>query len=154
MTRFTLHQPTAHPGGGTSKCLACGIVLIILVLVPGVGPAAEWLAPAAGQTLSAPWVKDIVARLDEHRINDFLAKAPGAPPHPALVRYYLNRAAQAVHTGNQQLAQFYIDRTTGVFDSGVLRGYYSRAEVEPIKRLIREKAKAAMKGEKLPVARD
>jgi hypothetical protein len=64
---------------------------------------------------------------------------------------YLNNAAQALQAGNKPLAQSYVDRTIGIFEAGVMRGYSSRSDVEPIKKLILERAEAAIKGEKMPL---
>ena len=145
------HRPTANSCGGARWNWAMMTSLVATVLaVPGFGLTAGWLAPASDQAVTAPWVKDIAAQLEREPYGDMFVNAPGEPPHPAVVRY-LNNAAHALQAGNKSLAQSYIDRTIGIFDSGVLRGYYSRSDVEPIKKLIREKGEAAMKGEKIPV---
>lgn len=98
-------------------------------------------------------MKDIAAKLGQEPYRDVFVNAPGEPPHPAVVRY-LNNAAQALQAGNKQLAQSYVDRTIGIFESGVIRGYYSRSDIEPIKKLIEEKARAAMRGEQIAVVQE
>lgn len=138
-------------GAARRKGVSFIFVVALAFIAPGFGLAAGWLAPASDQAVSAPWVKDIAAQLEREPYRDVFVNAPGEPPHPAVVRY-LNNAAHALQAGNKLLAQSYIDRTIGIFDSGVLRGHYSRSEVEPITKLIRERGEAAMKGETIPVA--
>ncbi len=153
MSAYPQHRPTVNSCGGAKGNSAMMTALVATVLtLPGFGLAAGWLAPASDQAVTAPWVKDITAQLEREPYGGMFVNAPGEPPHPAVVRY-LNNAAQALQAGNKLLAQSYVDRTIGIFDSGVLRGYYSRSEVEPIKKLIRDRADAAMRGEKMPVAR-
>lgn len=147
------HRHTTDSLSGGARRNRAGLIFIaaLTFTTPGFGLAADWLAPASDQAVTAPWVKDIAAQLEREPYRDVLVNAPGEPPHPAVVRY-LNNAAQALQAGNKLLAQSYVDRTIRIFESGVLRGYYSRSEVEPIKKLIRDRAEAAMKGEKIPVA--
>lgn len=153
MIRYRQHRQTTDTRGGGRRRTGAGLAFIVALTftAPGFGLAADWLAPASDQAVTAPWVKDIAAQLEREPYRDVLANAPGEPPHPAVVRY-LNNAAQALQAGSKLLAQSYVDRTIGIFESGVQRGYYTRTDVEPIKKLIRERAEAAMKGEKLPVA--
>lgn len=154
MIRCIQHQPTADfCGGGMWRWAGIVFVGAMVLAAPSVSLAADWLAPASDQAVSAPWVKDIAAQLERGPYREILMNASGGPPHPVVVRY-LNNAAQAVQAGNKVLAQSYVERTIGIFESGVLRGYYSRSEVEPITTLIRERAEAAMKGEKIPVAQE
>lgn len=136
---------------GQHRPAGLAFMVALAFTAPGVSLAADWLAPASDQAVTAPWVKDIAAQLESEPYRDVLANASGEPPHPVVVRY-LNNAAQALQGGNKLLAQSYVDRTIGIFESGVQRGYYNRSDIEPIKNLIRERAKAAMKGEKIPVA--
>jgi hypothetical protein len=138
-------------GGAAAYILGCVTAAAFLFAVPGFVPAAGWLAPGADQTVEAPWVKDVEAQLNENPYRDVFANAPGEPPHPAVVRY-LNNAAKALEAGNKPLARSYIDRTLDIFDNGVLRGYYSRSDVEPIKKMIRARAEAAIKGEQAATA--
>ena len=110
------------------------------------GVAADWLAPAADQTVTASWVNDIITQFNQEPYRGVFLNALGSTPQSAIVRY-LNNAAEALQAGNKPLAQSFVDRAIGIFDMGVQRGYYSQADVEPIKMLIRSKAEAAMKGE-------
>jgi hypothetical protein len=152
------HRPTANSYGGKTNpygtqwywAVMTSIFLTVLAAA-GFGMAAGWLAPASDQTVTAPWVKDIAAQLEREPYRDVLVNAPGEPPNPVVVRY-LNSAARALQAGNKLLAQSYIDRTIGIFDSGVLRGHYSRSDVDPIKKLIRERGEGAMSGEEVSVA--
>jgi len=151
--RFNRHQPTADPNWRTRWSRA-GLAIVVMVFVaPGFALAANWLAPASGQKVTAPWVKDIAVQLEQEPYRDVLASALAEPPHPAVVRY-LNHAAQALQTGNKPLAQSYVDQTIGMFELGVLRGYYSRPDIKPIQKLIRERAEAAMRGEKVSMAQE
>lgn len=149
MHRLNTAHATRNRGGrsGTAGNILCVLMAgACLFAIPGLGSAADWLAPGANQTVTAPWVKDITAQLDREPYRDVFVSAPSEPPHPAIVRY-LNSAAEALKAGNKPLAQSYVDRTIGIFDTGVVRGYYSRVEVEPIKKMIRTRAEAAIKGE-------
>ena len=146
------HRPTTNLCGKRSWTGLGMVCVVAMVLTsPRMVRAADWLAPASDQAVTAPWVMDIAAQLEREPYRDVLTNAPGEPPHPAIVRY-LNNAAHALQAGNKLLAQSYVDRTIGIFESGVLRGYYSRSEVEPINKLIRGRAEAAMKGEKMTTA--
>ncbi len=154
MIRSRQHRRTEGSRGKARKILAgLAFIVALAVIAPGFGLAADWLAPASDQAVTAPWVRHIAAQLEEEPYRDVLANASGEPPHPAVVRY-LNSAAQALQAGNKLLAQSYVDRTIGIFESGVQRGYYGRSEVELIKQLIRERAEAAMKGEKMTTAKE
>ncbi|MBX3335420.1 MAG: hypothetical protein KF876_14935 [Nitrospira sp.] len=154
MIRSRQHRRTEDSRGKTKRTLAgLAFIVALAVIPPGFGLAADWLAPASDQAVTAPWVKDIAAQLKEEPYRDVLANSLGEPPNPAVVRY-LNNAAQAMQSSKNLLAQSYIDRALGVFDSGVQRGYYSRSDVEPVKQLIRGKAEAAMKGEKMTAAEE
>lgn len=147
------HRRIADSLRGGARRNRAGLIFIVALsfIAPGFGLAAGWLAPASDQAVTAPWVKDIAAQLERKPYGDIFSNAPGEPPHPTIVRY-LNNAAQALQVGNKVLAQSYVDRTIRIFESGIQRGYYSRSDVEPITKLIRERAEAAMKGEKIPVA--
>lgn len=154
MIRCIQHQPTADfCGRGMWKWAGIVFVGAMVLAAPSVSLAADWLAPASDQAVSAPWVKDIAAQLERGPYREILMNASGGPPHPVVVRY-LNNAAQAVQAGNMVLAQSYVEQTIGIFESGVFRGYYSRSEIEPITTLIHERAEAAMKGEKIPLAQE
>ncbi|NGZ97702.1 MAG: hypothetical protein CV089_16540 [Nitrospira sp. WS110] len=153
MIQCRQHQRTVDFLHGGARRNQAGLLFIVALAftTSGFSLAAGWLAPASDQAVTAPWVKDVAAQLEQEPYRDVLGNAPGEPPHPMIVRY-LNNAAQALQVGNKLLAQSYVDRTIRIFESGVQRGYYSRSDVEPITKLIRERAEAAMKGEKIPVA--
>ena len=152
MDRFNPRQvDTSHrfrQGVGWSMA---GFVAAAAIFIAAPGSAADWLAPAADQIVTAPWVKDIAAQLEQDVYRDVLMNALGNSPQAEVVRY-LNNAAQALQAGNRPLAQSYLNRTIAIFDNGVQRGYYSRADVEPIKNMIRTRAKAAIKGEMVTTA--
>jgi len=123
-----------------------GFVIAATLLFATPGLAADWLAPAADQDVTAPWVNDITSQLEKDPYRGVFMNALGNSPQAVVVRY-LNNAAQALQAGNKPLAQSYVDRTIDIFDNGVQRGYYSQTDVEPIKKLIRTRAEAAIKGE-------
>jgi hypothetical protein len=131
--------------GGAGRILF-GVVAAALLFFATPSWAADWLAPAADQSVAAPWVKDLTAQLQQEPYRDVFMNALGNSPQSLIVRY-LNNAAQALQAGNKPLAQSYVDRTIEIFDNGVRRGYYSRGDVEPIAKLIRARADAAIKGE-------
>jgi hypothetical protein len=122
------------------------VLLLLATTVPSL--AAGWLAPAADQTVTAPWVKDLTVQLQQEPYRGVFQNALGNSPQALVVRY-LNHADQALQAGNKPLARSYVDRTIAIFDNGVGRGYYSPADVEPITKLIRAKAEAAIRGDKL-----
>lgn len=137
-----------HPEHARWSVLGC---VVAVLLFAGPGFAADWLAPAADQTVTAPWVKNVTAKLNEEPYRGVFANSMGEPPHSAIVRY-LNGAADAIQAGNKPLAESYVDRTIAIFDNGVRKGNYMRAEVEPIKQLIRSAAESAMKGGQVAAA--
>ncbi|WP_455378769.1 hypothetical protein [Petrachloros mirabilis] len=144
--RFIQQRPVRaeirHPEYARWSALGC-VVAVLLFASPAF--AADWLAPAADQTVTASWVKNVTAKLNEEPYRDVFANSMGEPPHSAIVRY-LNAAANAIEAGNKPLAESYIDRTIAIFDNGVRRGYYLREDVEPIKKFICSAAESAMKG--------
>ena len=146
MERFNTRQEERDQRlrGGVKNIAGFAVAAALFLATPGL--AADWLAPAADQDVTAPWVNDITAQLNEEPYRDVFVNALGNSPQAAIVRY-LNNAAQALQAGNKPLAQSYVDRTIDIFDNGVRRGYYSQTDVEPIKKLIRTRAEAAIKGE-------
>jgi hypothetical protein len=104
---------------------------------------AAWLAPAASDTLSADWVKQIEAALRTREYNELFINAPNSP-HSAIL-HLLNSAGYAIQDGNHAYARDLIDEALRIVDDGIRRGWYSRAEVEPVKSMIRSKAEAGLK---------
>lgn len=133
------------------RCVGIGRTMVgwaVMGALLNVAPtrAAEWLAPAADQAVTAAWVTDITTQLNQEPYRQVFLSAPGFSPQAAIVRY-LNSAAAAVQARKTALAQSYVDRVIGLFDAGVQRGYFAPGEVEPIKNLIRSHAASAIKGE-------
>jgi len=154
MYQLNAIQATPHRrrhSGAVGTILGIVVAAAVLFAVPGSGLAANWLAPGSDQTVKAPWVKDIAAELNEAPYRDIFANGMGEPPHSAVVRY-LNGAAQAIKAGNKPLAQSYLDLTLAIFDDGERRGHYERADVEMLKKLIRTRTEAAMKGGQVAAA--
>lgn len=121
------------------------LATVLLFGVPNAVLAADWLAPGSDQTMTSPWVKDLTVKLEQDQYRNVWMNALGNSPQAVIVRY-LNNADQALRAGNKPLAQSYVDRTIELFENGVNRGYYSRSDVEPLVKLIRTSADAAMKG--------
>jgi hypothetical protein len=146
MDRFNMRQAETNqrPRGVVKNVAGFVVAAAFFFATPGL--AADWLAPAADQDVTAPWVNDITSQLEKDPYRDIFMNALGNSPQAVVVRY-LNNAAQALQAGNKPLAQSYVDRTIDIFDNGVRRGYYSQTDVEPIKKLIRTSAEAAIKGE-------
>jgi hypothetical protein len=146
MERFNMRRAEMDQRlrGGVKKIAGFVVAAALLFATPGL--AADWLAPAADQDVTAPWVNDITSQLEKDAYRDVFMNALGNSPQAVVVRY-LNNAAQALQAGNKPLAQSYVDRTIDIFDKGVRQDYYSQADVEPIKKLIRTRAEAAIKGE-------
>ena len=54
MIRFHLCRPTADCGGGRNRWKWAGMAVLVTALsAPCIGVAADWLAPASDQTVSA-----------------------------------------------------------------------------------------------------
>lgn len=152
MERFRMRQEEMGRrlrGGVKNNIAGCVAAATLLFAAPGL--AADWLAPAADQDVMAPWVNDITSQLEKDPYRGVFMNALGYSPQAAIVRY-LNNAAQALQAGNKPLAQSYVDRAIDLFDRGVRRGYFSQADVVPIKKMIRTRAEAAIKGETKMVA--
>ena len=144
MDRFNQRQvDMSHRFRQGVRWSIAGFVFAAAIFIATPSSAADWLAPAADQIVMAPWVKDIQDSAQAASM-DVLMNALGNSPQTAVVRYLNNAASTSRET--VPLAQSYLDRTIAIFDNGVQRGYYSRADVEPIKNMISTGAKAAFRG--------
>jgi hypothetical protein len=107
--------------------------------------AAQWLAPAASDHITADWVKQIEADLASKPYQQVFMGVPGDPPIPAVL-HLLNNAAQALSNDNKPYAQLFVNDAIRVLDRGVNKGWYSAADIEPVETMIRTRAKAAFEG--------
>ena len=88
------HRHTTHSLSGGARRNRAGLILIaaLTFTTPGFGLAADWLAPASDQTVTAPWVKDIAAQLEREPYRDVLVNAPGEPPFSMTSRRVIPRS--------------------------------------------------------------
>lgn len=135
-----------HGFTGLSGIVAAGLTAVGLLAAAAPSQAADWLAPSSEQTVTADWVEDIAHQLRQEPYNRVFINALGNTPQAHVIRQ-LNGAAAALKNGNKTLAEDYVRRTLAIFDDGVRRGWYSAADVEPIKAMIQKRAEAAVKGE-------
>jgi hypothetical protein len=70
--------------------------------------AAQWLAPAASDHITADWVKQIEADLSSKPFKQVFMGMPADPPIPAVL-HLLNNAAQALANDNKQYAQLFVN---------------------------------------------
>lgn len=94
--------------------------------------AAQWLAPAASDHITAEWVKHIEADLSSKPFNQVFMGMPADPPIPAVL-HLLNNAAHALANDNKQYAQLFVNDAIRVLASGVTKGWYSATDIEPVK---------------------
>ena len=107
--------------------------------------AAQWLAPAAADRITADWVQQIEADLTGDRFKDVFMGMSANTPIPAVL-HMLNNAAKALADGKKEYAQSFIDRAVEILDSGVSKGWYGRGDIEPVKGMIIMRAEAALNG--------
>ncbi|MEW6247356.1 MAG: hypothetical protein AB1555_11710 [Nitrospirota bacterium] len=110
--------------------------------------AAQWLAPASADRVTADWVKQIQTELAGERFRDLFMGIPADPPVPAIL-HLLNQASQALADNNQEYAKAFIADAIRILDRGVVKGWYSPGDVEPVKAMIVQRAQAALEGKAL-----
>lgn len=113
--------------------------------------AAQWLAPAAADHITADWVKQIEADLDRKPFKDVFMGTPGDPPIPALL-HLLNNAARALADNKKDYAKLFINDAFRILDNGVNKGWYSATDIQPVKAMIRKRAEAALEGKPITAA--
>ena len=111
---------------------------------PSASPAAQWLAPAAEERISADWVKDVARALRKERFKNVFMNQPFGCDQCRIIEF-LNHAADALDNDKPKLAKSFIQRALNVFDNGLEEGWYEDADVRPIKRLIITKANQGFK---------
>jgi hypothetical protein len=107
--------------------------------------AAQWLAPAASDHITAEWVKHIEADLSSKPFNQVFMGMPADSPIPAVL-HLLNNAAHALANDNKQYAQLFVNDAIRVLDNGVTKGWYSATDIDPVKAMIQQRANAAFEG--------
>ena len=114
---------------------------------PTTAHAAQWLAPAAAEKIKARWVKEVDYELRSDQFKNLFINAPGGAPHAAILRY-LNHAADALQAGDKDSARSFVDQALHVVERGIDKGWYSRADIKPLRDMIVAKADAAIMGKK------
>jgi hypothetical protein len=121
--------------------LAAGSVAVL----PGTpSQAAEWLAPAADERITADWVRDVAQELRKNRYKNVFMNQPFGCDQCRIL-HYLNNAAAALDNDQAKLAKSFVKRALRVLRDGKEEGWYSSADIRPIKRLIIQKADEAFK---------
>jgi hypothetical protein len=129
------------------------ITLLVLCSIFSVGSlalftdalAAQWLAPAASDHITAEWVKQIEADLGRKPFKNVFMGTPGDPPIPALL-HLLNNAARALADNKKDYAKLFINDALRILDNGVSKGWYSPTDIQPVKDMITKRAEAALEG--------
>jgi hypothetical protein len=106
--------------------------------------AAEWLAPAADERISADWVRDVAQELRKNRFKNVFMNQPFGCDQCRIL-HYLNNAAGALDDDQPKLAKSFVKQALRVLRDGKEEGWYSSADIRPIKRLIIQKADQAFK---------
>ncbi|ALA59155.1 hypothetical protein [Nitrospira moscoviensis] len=117
---------------------------LLLVLSPAPAEAAPWLAPAADERISADWVKDVAQAFRKNRFKNVFMNQPFGCDQCRII-HFLNNAAEALDNDRPKLAKSFIHRALAVLEDGKDEGWYTDADVRPIKRLIIEKANQGLK---------
>jgi len=105
---------------------------------------APWLAPAADEQIRAEWVQDVAKALKSNRFKNVFMNQPFGCDQCRILGY-LNDAAESLDGDNPKLAKSFVRRALRVLDDGLESGWYSERDVNPIKRVIIQKAKQGFK---------
>lgn len=116
----------------------------LFALSPSHTIAAQWLAPAAEERITADWVKDVARALRKDRFKNVFMNQPFGCDQCRVIEF-LNHAADALENDNPKLAKSFVQRALNVFENGLDRGWYEEADIRPIKRLIVTKANQGFK---------
>jgi hypothetical protein len=114
------------------------------VLPAAPSQAAEWLAPAADERITAEWVRDVARQLRKDRFKNVFMNQPFGCDQCRII-HYLNNAAGALDSDQPKLAKSFVKRALHVLKDGKEEGWYTSADIRPIKRLIIQKANQAFK---------
>jgi hypothetical protein len=117
---------------------------LLLALPPTPAAAAPWLAPAADEQITADWVQDVAEALKKNRFKNVFMNQPFGCDQCRIIRF-LNNAAEALDGDQPRLARSFIHRALQVLKDGQEDGWYTEADIRPIKRLIIEKANQGLK---------
>lgn len=121
------------------------VMIVSMTVTSDRAHAAQWLAPASDERVTADWVHEIEADLTGERFRNFFMGIPSETPIPAIL-HNLNGANQALADNNKALAKTFIEDAIGILDNGVAKGWYTRSDVAPVKSMIEERSKAAIEG--------
>ena len=127
-----------------------GLLLLTLagggyaVLPTASSQAAEWLAPAADERITADWVRDVAQELRKNRYKNVFMNQPFGCDQCRIL-HYLNNAAGALDNDEPKLAKSFVKRALRVLRDGKEEGWYGSADIRPIKRVIIQKADKAFK---------
>lgn len=125
------------------SCMA-GTCSLLALMLPVPSMAAPWLAPAADEHITAPWVKAVAKALKGDRFkNVFMNQAFGCDQ--CAILGYLNDAAEALESDEPTAARSFVRRAVRVLDDGKELGWYSDRDIEPIKHMILRHAKKGFK---------
>ncbi len=107
--------------------------------LPSQGLAAAWLAPAADERITADWVEDVAVAFKKDRFKNVFMNQPFGCDQCTILGF-LNDAADAMENDQPKQAKSFIRRALKVLDQGKRQGWYTEADIRPIKRLILQKA--------------
>jgi hypothetical protein len=110
----------------------CAIVLTIAWTT--IAAADRWLPGAPADKPIAGWVVQIEKALANPEFRGVFLNDPRSPVAP--IMHLMNRAAKAQEDQNLEVARDLVRQALEVLDRGVQRGFYSRADIEPVKRSI------------------
>lgn len=116
-----------------------GLCAALPLALPSPAVAAEWLAPAADEQITAGWVKDVAKAFKSNRFKNVFMNQPFGCDQCQILGY-LNDAAEALENDQTKLAKSFVHRALGVLQEGREQHWYSEADIRPIKRLIIKKA--------------
>ncbi len=111
----------------------------LLFVAPIHGMAAEWLAPAADERISANWVKEVAKALKKDRYKNVFMNQPFGCDQCRILGY-LNNAAEALDNDQPKLAKSFVRRALAVMNAGQEDGWYDPRDTQAVKHLIMRKA--------------
>ncbi|HJT21798.1 MAG TPA: hypothetical protein VJ746_15080 [Nitrospira sp.] len=123
-------------------CVLCWGLLS--VARPVSAQAAQWLAPAAEERITADWVREVATALKKPRYKNVFMNQPFGCDQCRVIEF-LNRAADALDDENPKLAKSFVRRALNVFENGLEQGWYDEEDIQPIRRLIIAKANQGFK---------
>ncbi len=117
---------------------------LLSVARPVSAQAAQWLAPAAEERITADWVREVATAFKKPRYKNVFMNQPFGCDLCRVIEY-LNHAAEALDDENPKLAKSFVRRALNVFENGLQQGWYDEEDIRPIRRLIIAKANRGFK---------